>query len=138
MIERRNFTGETRTEKDETGKRYIMGYFALNNSDSVKITERINGNMITFTERIQPDAFKEADLSEVIYTVEHNPSRPIARTGANLKLSFTERGLFGRAEIPSENEATNEQNDLIKYVDQKIIRGNSFAFKVSGDEWFKK
>jgi HK97 family phage prohead protease len=141
MIERRNFDGdqiETRTETAENGKRYIMGYFALNNSDSVKITERINGQLVTFTERIKPDAFAEADLSEVIYNVEHNPSRPIARTGANLTLSFTERGLFGKAEIPNEAEATTEQNDLFKNVQQKIIRGNSFAFKVASDEWYKQ
>lgn len=128
----------TRAEKAEDGKRYIMGYFSLANSNSVQITERINGELRTFFERISPDAFINADLSDVIYNVEHNISRPIARTGANLQLKVTEKGLFARAELPAENEATTEQNDLYKNVQQKIIRGNSFAFRVLEDEWYRQ
>lgn len=146
MIERRNITIEdpeleTRSEVSEDGKRYIMGYFSVNNSNSVLITERDKktGQLRTFTERISATAFSEADLSNVVYTVEHSMARPIARTGANLKLQVTDKGLFARAEIPNENEATTEQNDLIKYVNQKIIRSNSFAFVVpdGGDEWYR-
>ncbi|HYG03025.1 MAG TPA: HK97 family phage prohead protease [Chryseosolibacter sp.] len=145
MIEKRSITIdntdseiETRSEVAADGKRFIMGYFALNNSNSVKITEKINGNIVTFTERIAPEAFTETDFSDVIYTVEHSFSRPIARTNANLQLKVTDRGLFARAEIPSEADATTEQNDLIKYVNQKIIRSNSFAFKVGADSWEKR
>jgi uncharacterized protein len=131
---------ETRSETAEDGKRYIMGYFSLANSPSVQITERINGNLVTFTETIDPRAFQDADLSSVIYNVEHNNARPIARTGANLELKVTERGLFARAEIPAERDATTEQNDLLKYIDQRIIRANSFAFTVAegGDEWQRR
>ena len=148
MIERRNLTItddpelETRSEVTADGKRSIMGYFAVNNSNSVLITERDKktGQLRTFTERINPTAFSEADLSNVVYTVEHSMSRPIARTGANLKVQVTDKGLFARAEIPNEQEATTEQNDLIKYVNQKIIRSNSFAFVVpeNGDEWYRQ
>lgn len=143
-IERRNFLIDndndeltTRAEKSEDGKRFIMGYFALKQSDSVMITERINGKIETFTERIAPDAFNEADLSEVLYNVEHDPTRPIARTNANLDIKITERGLFARAEIPSEDEATTDQNNLFRNIQQKIIRGNSFAFRVLKDEWYR-
>jgi HK97 family phage prohead protease len=125
----------TRSGVEENGQRYIMGYFALTNSNSRKITERINGNLVTFTERIHPDAFKEADMSTIVYTVEHDLNRPIARTGANLDLKFTDKGLFARAVIPAEPDATSTQNDLLKNINQKIIRSNSFAFGVKNDSW---
>lgn len=141
MIERRYIDDaeliETRSETDSTGKRYIMGYFALKNSPSVRLTERINGEIRSFTETIAPDAFTESDLSNVIYTIEHNPQRIIGRSGANTQLSFTDKGLFAKTEIPEESRATTEQNDLIKNIDQKIIRGNSFAFKVENDTWHR-
>ena len=140
-IERRYITGdeiETRSETSEDNKRYIMGYFAVKQANSVKITERINGELKTFTERIAPDAFDSSDLSDVIYTVEHDPTRPVARSGANLKISFNDKGLFARAEFPAESDSTTEQNDLIKNVNQGIIRGNSFAFRVEKDTWYRK
>lgn len=143
MIERRHFNIdengiEIRAEQDtETGKRYIVGYYAVKNSDSVKMTEYINGQLKEFTERIMPEAFDSADMTNVIYTVEHNLNRVIGRTGANTELQVDEKGLFARTEIPTESDSTDEQNNLIKNIQQKIIKGNSFAFRVDKDRWYR-
>lgn len=143
MIERRFITNtddiETRAETDADGKRTIMGYFALIRSDSVPMWEWINGTFQEYTERISPDAFKETDISDVVYLVEHNQNRVVARTGANLKLEVTEKGIFARATIPAAGESTSEQEDLVRNVSQRIIRANSFAFTLrEGDyEWYR-
>lgn len=144
MIERRYINEEqieTRSEIDSsTGARVIMGYYAVKNSPSVKMTERINGELRTYTEKINPSAFDDVDLSTVFYTVEHDPSRIIARSGVNLELSFNEKGMFGKATIPDSSLATSEQENLYRNIQQGIVKGNSFAFKVApgGDVWYRK
>jgi HK97 family phage prohead protease len=143
MIERRfiEFNDpqyESRIEKAEDGKRYIMGYAALKNS-STKITERINGQLLTFTETIGERAFDKADMTSVFHLVEHNPNRIIGRTGVNTTVSLTDKGLFFRTEINPEH-ATTEQLDLLKNVELGLIKGASFGFRLSkeGQVWEKR
>ena len=145
MIERRyiELTGdkdlETRVQnEDGENKRYVIGYASLKGS-STKITERINGSIRTFTETISPTAFNDADISMVYHLLEHDRNRPVGKTGANTTVQITDRGLFYRTEIPVDR-ATTEQLDLLKNVEQGIIRGASFAFKIGqgGEKWERR
>lgn len=132
---------QTRAEKNEDGKRKIILYGALFNTQSRYITEKINGETVSFYERILPEAFNDADMQEVIYTIDHSPDKLLARKSAgNFEVQITERGLMGVATIPDETNSTTIQNDTVKNINQGNYKENSFAFRVAkdGDKWERK
>ena len=90
----------------------------------------------TFYERIEPSAFNNADLSDVVFLRDHE-GRVLARTKNNsIELSTDEHGLKVRANLGLTDAAKGMYDD--------IAVGNytqmSFAFTVAenGDYWDKE
>lgn len=137
MIEVRNFTIEdkeiqTRSAVTADGKKQIIGYASLFNHRSKPITEKINGRSVTYYETINERAMSDTLMDDVIYVIDHDPSKLIARKSAgNLQLSVTERGLMYEATLPN----TTLANDLAENVAVGNYQENSFAFRVGKDVW---
>jgi HK97 family phage prohead protease len=139
ILEQRNFKIEdpeleTRTEASEDGAKYILGYAALVNSQSRPITETINGRQETFIETIDSRAFDNAAFEDVVYLIDHDPSKMVGRQGANLEVKKTEKGLFFRAKVID----TTLSKDLYVSIQERLYKDNSFSFRVAKDEWSRK
>ena len=83
-----------------------------------------------YKEQVAPDAFNDADMSDVILQFDHE-GRVFARTSnQTLKLSVDNHGLFVEADL-SLTEATRELYEEIK---KGLITKMSFGFTVTEDE----
>lgn len=91
-----------------------------------------------FDEKIDPHAFDNCDMSDVVLNFNHNNSDLLAGTrNSSLKLSITDKGLEQESSIID----TNIGNDVIKYVRSGLIKKMSFAFEIDrdgGQEWALK
>src|SRR6267154_308964 len=122
-----------------TNQRAINGYAAVFNEPSKQLCEYdVNsGSLVTFYEVLMPTAFDNVLRSEsldVIYCIDHDPSRLIARSKANtLQLSVDSYGLNFNALLPNTSTAT----DLYENIRAKNYQENSFCFTVaeSGETW---
>lgn len=112
---------ETRAED---GKRTLVGYAAIFNSDTTI------GDY--FIERIDPAAFNKAVGADVRALVDHDTGRVIGRTkSGTLRLAVDTRGLKVEIDIPD----TRDGNDLWVLVERGDISGMSFGFRVTKQEW---
>jgi HK97 family phage prohead protease len=124
----------TRSVKTEDGRTEIIGYAAVFNHRSKPITEKINGQLVTYFETIDKRAFDGAEMTDTIYCIDHDPSKLIARASAgNLELKVTEKGLMFRAVLPD----TTIAKDLAENIAVGNYYENSFAFRVSSDKFSK-
>lgn len=83
-----------------------------------------------YKEQVAPEAFNDADMSDVIMQFDHE-GRVFARTSnQTLKLSVDNHGLFVEADL-SLTEATRELYEEIK---KGLITKMSFGFTVDEDE----
>ena len=88
---------------------------------------------VDYNERIEPDAFKDADLSDVVFRVDHE-GRVYARTSAGtLELWTDEHGLGNRTDL-SKTQAARELFADIKAGNYPQM---SFAFTVAEDHYDK-
>ena len=95
------------------------------------------GNM--FYEEISPEAFRDADMTDVKMLYNHDTSKVIARQNQKrasrntMTIKIGENGLHFRSEL-----ATDKDPDA-QSVYSKVSRGDvdqcSFGFTVVGDEW---
>jgi HK97 family phage prohead protease len=112
---------ETRAED---GKRTLIGYAAIFNSDTTI------GDY--FIERIDPGAFNGALTSDVRALVDHDTGRVIGRTkSGTLRLAVDTRGLRVEIDVPD----TADGRDLWTLVERGDISGMSFGFRVTKQEW---
>ena len=84
-----------------------------------------------YRERIQPDAFNEADMDDVVFLLDHT-GRVYARTkNDTVKLTVDDKGLFTETDLSKTAAARSVYED--------IEAGNysqmSFAFTVADDEY---
>ena len=115
--------------KEEDKDQYIVEGYASTFEPYVLFTQ----DGVDYSERIEPDAFNDADLSDVVFRVDHQG--PVyARTSAGTVQVWTdEHGLGQRTDL----SRTQRARDI--YAD--IAAGNypkmSFAFTVAddGDEY---
>lgn len=124
-VERRTYNAELRMDM-KTGKLTIRGYAAVFQSDS----ELLGGS---FVERISPEAFDNADMSDVRALFNHDPNFVLGRTTNNtLKLDIDERGLRYTITPPD----TQLVRDLvIEPMRRGDISQSSFGFTLIEDEW---
>jgi HK97 family phage prohead protease len=144
MIERRNIKIEdkelqTRSAKNDKGQLEIIGFANLFNHRSKPLVEKIKVNGIEriekFTETIDQRALDKANMDDVIYTIDHNPSLLVARKSAgNLSLEVTEKGFMFRATPPDTTLAV----DLAKNIESGNYQENSFQFRVKSDKWTRE
>ena len=88
---------------------------------------RSTTDMGWYTEEIDPHAFDEADMSDVVLTLNHNFDYLLAGTrNGTLSLQITERGLENQADIVD----TTQGNDCLKLVREGLITQQSFCFVI--------
>lgn len=131
MNQNREFrTMELRIQKTEEEENYIVEGYA-STFDTYKLAT-IDGN--DYFERIEPTAFDKADLSDVVFRIDHE-GRVYARTSAgSLEVWTDEHGLANRTDL----SRTEKAREI--YAD--IAAGNypqmSFAFHVADEDYDKK
>lgn len=123
--EYRNMTFEIRNDGDEPSF-LVEGYAST--FEPYKLIE-IDG--LDYNERIEPTAFDNADLTDVVYRIDHE-GRVYARSSAGtIKLDVDERGLHQVTDL-SKTRAGQEHFE-------EIAAGNypqmSFAFTVGEDHF---
>lgn len=120
---------ESRSE-DGSDREYIVGYAAKFGVLSLDLGD--------FVERIDPGAFgivserrgRRTPL-ETRALWNHDPNYPLARYPGTLKLSVDDVGLRYEFPVPD----TSYGRDLAANIRADIVRGSSFSFTTSGDEW---
>jgi len=98
---------------------WVEGYAARFNSSTVLF--EFDG--IEYREKIDPHAFDEANMSDVIFNFNHS-GRVMARTrNKTLQLSVDEQGLFIRARLDGTDEGRSLYNDISGgYIDRMSFR----------------
>lgn len=125
--EYRSFDFVTRSEKkeDEQSSFLVEGYASTFEEYTLGSDERG-----VYNERIEPTAFDETDMSDVVFLLDHT-GRVYARTkNDTVKLSVDEHGLFTQTDL--------SKTSASRAVYEDIEAGNysqmSFAFVVDRDE----
>jgi len=89
---------------------------------------------VDYSERIDPTAFDEADLSDVIFLYNHEGMVYARQKNGTLTLSTDEHGLFTEADLSS----TQASRDLFDAIESGLVDQMSFAFTVEDDEYDQK
>ena len=85
-------------------------------------------------ERIEPTAFDEADMSDVVFLLDHT-GRVYARTkNDTIKLSTDEKGLFSRTDLSK----TTASRSVYEDIEAGNYSQMSFAFTVEADRFEEK
>lgn len=119
---------ELRLQSEETEKRMVEGY-ASTFEPYVLLT--IDGT--DYYERIEPTAFEEADMTDVVFKVDHEG--PVyARTSAgSVELWVDEHGLGQRTDL----SRTQRARDLYDDIEAGNYPQMSFAFTVADEHYDK-
>ena len=131
MAEReyRNMTFEVRTEDGDKPSFLVEGYAST--FEPYKLIE-IDG--LDYNERIDPKAFDEADMTDVVYRIDHE-GKVFARSSAGtIKLDVDEHGLHQVTDL-SRTAAGREHFEEIKAGNYPQM---SFAFTVGEDHYDEK
>lgn len=106
---------------------HVEGYAAVFNQETVLYSY----DGIDYKELIEPEAFRGAEMSDVVMNYNHE-GKPVARTkNGTLKLSTDEHGLFIKADL----SGTEEGRRLYEEIKGGYIDKMSFAFTVSEDSY---
>jgi HK97 family phage prohead protease len=123
-MERRSGGNGVEARAQDDGKRTLVGYAAVFNSDA-KIGD-------WFIERVAPGAFDAALDADIRALVDHDWGRVIGRTkSGTLRLSVDATGLRAEIDVPD----TADGRDLLVLVERGDISGMSFGFRVTKQEW---
>jgi HK97 family phage prohead protease len=121
---------ETRKAEEGEAESYIVEGYASTFEPYVLFEE----DGIQYKERITPDAFKECDMSDVIFCKDHEGT-VFARTRNNtLELSVDDKGLFTRTDLSK----TASARAMFEEIQAGMYDQMSFAFIVREDDYDKK
>lgn len=96
------------------------------------IFDQPSENLGGFIEYIKPDAFDGVDLGDVLALYNHDFGSLLGRSSAGtLKLNIDKRGLYFSLAIPD----TTLGRDVYTNIKAGNLRGMSFGFTVTDDEW---
>lgn len=125
--EYRNFTFEVREAKpEENGKMVVRGYASTFNEPY----ELYNDGTYIFREQVDPGAFDEADLSDVILQYNHE-GRVFARTSnGTLQVSVDDKGFAVEADLGG----TEIGRQLYEEIKGGYTTKMSFGFTVTEDK----
>jgi HK97 family phage prohead protease len=115
-----------RAEDQEQSKMIIEGYPIVFDKETY-----IDCGFDGWYEKVDRNAFANADMSDVALKYNHNDNKLIlARTrNDSLKLTIDDHGVFMHAELIDTTEAT----DVYKMVKSGLLTEGSFAFTVTSD-----
>ena len=118
-------------KREESEPSYIVRGYASTFEPYVLFTDE-DGN--EYKEVIEPTAFDEADLSDVVFRVDHEGAVYARSSAGTLKVGVDEHGLFDEADLSKTARARELFED--------ILAGNypkqSFAFTVREDSYDRK
>lgn len=119
---------ETRNEAGDAS--YIVRGYASTFEPYVLFTD----GEIEYKEQIDPHAFDETDMSDVVFRVDHEGAVYARSSAGTLKVGVDEHGLFDEADLSKTEKARGLFED--------IAAGNypkqSFAFSVREDSYDKE
>lgn len=117
---------EVRADEQDSAKMIIEGYPIVFDREAY-----IDCGFDGWYEKIDRNAFANADMSDVALKYNHNDNKLIlARTrNDSLKLTVDDHGVFMHAELIDTTEAT----DVYKMVRSGLLTEGSFAFTVISD-----
>jgi len=129
--EYRNFQNfEVREKKEGEENSYIVTGYASTFDEYVLFRD----GETEYKEKIDPHAFDEADMSDVIFLYNHSGMVYARMKNETLKCKVDEHGLFTEADLRS-TEASREIYDSIR---SGLIDQMSFAFTVREDSYDQK
>jgi len=88
----------------------------------------------TIYERVDPTAFDEADMTDVIFLYNHQGMVYARQKNGTLTVSTDTHGLFTEADLSS----TSSSRELYEAIRSGLIDQMSFAFTVADDSYDKK
>ncbi len=127
--EYRNFTVEARADGNDNSEYKVEGY-ACTFEPFVLFNDGEND----YIEQVDPHAFDEADMSDVIFLYNHEGMVYARQKNGTLDLSVDEHGLRVSADL-SKTEAARQ---MFENISSGMITQMSFAFTVADDEYDKK
>lgn len=123
-------TMEIRIQKDPEEKTYMVEGYA----STFKPYVLFRDGETEYKEQIDPAAFDEADLSDVVFRVDHEGKVYARSSAGSLEIWTDEHGLGNRADL--------SRTEAARALFEEIEAGNypqmSFAFTVAEDEYDKK
>ena len=87
-----------------------------------------------YKEVIEPTAFDEADLTDVVFRVDHEGAVYARSSAGTLKVGFDEHGLFDEADLSK----TARARELFEEIKAGNYPKQSFAFTVKEDSYDKQ
>ena len=119
---------ERRAEED--GEKTVTGYATTFNQPYELYRDAWNGNVYIVKEQVDPAAFEDTDMSDVIMQYNHE-GRVFARvTNGTLELDPDEHGLHIRANLGG----TEIGRQLFEEIEGGYTTKMSFGFRVSKDK----
>ena len=123
--EYRNMTFEVREDGAEPSF-LVEGY-----ASTIEPYKLIEIDGLDYNERIMPNAFDEADMTDVVYRIDHE-GRVFARSSAGtIKLDIDERGLHHITDLSKTSGAREHFED----IEAGLYPQMSFAFTVGADHY---
>lgn len=113
------------TEKEE--KSYMVKGYASTFEPYVLMT--IDG--IDYSERIEPTAFDKADMTDVVFRVDHEGSVYARTSAGTVELWTDEHGLAQRTDL----SRTQKARDLFEEIEAGNYPKMSFAFTVAEEKF---
>ena len=128
--EYRSFNIEKRAKQDNDESDYIVEGYA---STFEEYTLYESEDYI-WRERIEPKAFDEADLTDVVFLLDHT-GRVYARTkNGTVELSVDDKGFFTRTDLSK----TSASRSIYEDIEAENYSQMSFAFTVAEDRYEEK
>lgn len=122
--EYRNF-GTFEKREDDAKEYRVSGYASTFDSYLLYDIDGVN-----CYERIDKNAFDDADLSDVVFLRDHEGEVFARNKNNTLKLSVDERGLFTETDLSS----TTGSREMFEGIESGLYSQMSFAFTVADDE----
>lgn len=119
------------SDKDDKKEYRVSGYSTIFNQPFVLYRDKWDGQEIEVREQVDSHAFDEADMSDVIFNLNHE-GRVFARLSNNtLKLNIEEKGLHVDAYLGG----TEEGRKIHEEIEGGYLTKMSYRFSVEDDKW---
>ena len=125
--EYRSFKVECRQQEEGQEDYTVRGYAST--FEPYVIWEDDDGTV--FSEVVDPEAFREADMSDVIFLYNHEGMVYARQKNGTMKLSVDGHGLLVEADLSS----TTQSKELYEAIRSGLVDQMSFAFSVDADEY---
>lgn len=128
--EYRSFNIQQRAKQESEEPSYIVEGYA----STFEEYDLFEGEDYIYRERIEPTAFDDADMTDVVFLLDHT-GRVYARTKNNtIQLSTDDTGLFTRTDLSK----TSASRSVYEDIDAGNYSQMSFAFTVAEDRFEEK